>query len=447
LNRYIVRGNSKFKPHTLRIYFYIVALILLLTAFSDCSQPADKIPKFSSNQDTLLIATKLHKGAGKFERIFAPLRFNEFSDLAYPIKLPDHLTNIKHAFKIIDYDAYWYLKHKDEENLTLPPFILEAILNKELDTTLLPTVDENQIDIISGMCDSVQVFVLDENNNQDLTDDSIRIIQPINWNSNENLIKISIDIYNGKKIVKDSTWVKVGSSLSKTFLLLGVAEYVTADFYLDDRFYQLGTADFQSSFSYLEPRFILLQEDSLVIDSIYLKDNLYPDEFVRLNNNYYRIHQVSKYGEYITLIKEQDFSAQTGTQIGIKAPEFMAISTAGDTIISSNMHDKPMLIANSCECGGDKKSLTAYYEIEKHYGSLAHIIHIDSGMPELNHDNGIHIEMEDAPNKNLYNQFRKAYCSRICYVIDKNNTVIDKFYIADWKDVLPKIFSSERKTI
>ena len=230
-------------------------------------------------------------------------------------------------------------------------------------------------------------------------------------------------------------------------LFLGVAKYVTAEFYLNDQFYQLGTADFQTSYTYWDPTFILLKEGSVVKDSVYLKDILYPNEFVRLNNKYYRIHKVSKYGDYVTLIKEQDFSSQTGTQLGIKAPDFTAISTTGDTIISTSMNDKPMLIANSCGCGGDIRSLDAYDEMNKQYGNRAYMINIDTGERGLDTEEGIYIDMEDEDNINLVNHFRRRYCSRVCYVIDVNYTVIDKFEITDWKDVLPKILGSQREII
>ena len=66
----------------MRKHFHKVALILLLTVFFACSKPSDKIPHFSSNQDTLIIATTLRKGYGKFERTFSPLRFKEISELS-----------------------------------------------------------------------------------------------------------------------------------------------------------------------------------------------------------------------------------------------------------------------------------------------------------------------------------------------------------------------------
>ena len=428
-------------------HFHRVALILLLTAVSSCSKPAEDIPRFSSIQDTLLIATKLHKGAGKFERVFSPLRFTEISELSYPLKLPENLINIKHTSKVVDHEANWYKRHRHDEGLELPSFIIEAISNNTLDTAQLPTEEQNLINVITGLRDSVQVFIVDENNNQDLTDDSVRLITPMHWQSNDKLIKSVFHRYDGEKIVKDSSWLKVGTLSSKTRLFLGVAEYVTADFYLDEQFYQLGTADFQTSYTYWDPTFILLNEDSVGKDSVNIRDTLYPNEFVRLNNKYYRIHKVSKYGDYITLIKQQNFSTQIGTQVGIKAPDFTAISTTGDTIISTDMNDKPILIANSCGCGGDIRSLEAYDEMNEQYGNRAYMINIDTGKRGLDGEEGIYIDMEDENNIDLINHYRREYCSRVCYVIDVNYTVIDKFFITDWKDILPKILDAEREII
>jgi hypothetical protein len=423
-------------------YFHQTGLFLLLISFIGCTEHSGETAYFSSDQDTLIIATKLHKGAGQFERIFAPLRFKEISDLSYPLKLPTNLTDIKHTFKIVDYDAGWYKRHRNDEGLELPPFIIEAISDNTLDTTQLPTEEQNRIDIITGIRDSVQVFVLDENNNQDLTDDPVRVYQPMNWQSNENLIKSIFHRYNGDKIVEDSTWVKVGTLGANPMLFLGVAQYVTADFYLDGQFYQLGAEDFQTSYTYLEPTFALLTGKSVVKDSVQLKDILSPNEFVRLNTHYYRIDKVSRHGDFITLIKEHDFSAQTGTQVGIKAPAFTAISTTGDTIVSSNMHDKPLLIANSCGCGGDMRSLEVYDEMIRQYGKQAYMINIDTGRRGLDQEEGIYIDMEDEDNMDLVNNFRSEYCSRICYLIDVNNTVVGKFNVIDWRDELPIFLDS-----
>lgn len=424
----------------MRKHFHQIAIGLSLIVFSCSSSQNDSSLRFSSNEDTLVIQTITHKGPGKFERIFTPLRFQEISEqFSYPVILPTNVTDIKRTFKVVDFKAYWYTLNKEDQNSELPSFLLDAILYKKLDTTQVPTRKQNQIDLITGIRDSMQVFVVDENNNQDLTDDPVRNYQPVNWNSSENFINSEFHIFNGEKIVKDSSWVKVGTLGSNPMLFLGVAEYVTADFFLDDQYYQIGIADYQTGYTYQNPTFVLLKKNSDSKDTLFFKDTLYPNEFIRLNNEYYQFYRVSNNGDYVTLIKENEFDTKVGTQVGIKAPDFTAITTSGDTIKSSYLHDKPLIIANSCGCGGDIKSTAAYNDIKNKYGENAYILHLDSNISDIVEEvEGIHIDMEEEFNAQIYDHFRKTYCSRVCYVINISNTVVDKFFIKDWQEALSK---------
>ena len=107
------------------------------------------------------------------------------------------------------------------------------------------------------------------------------------------------------------------------------------------------------------------------------------------------------------------------------------------TIDSKLLHDKHIIIANSCGCGNDTISTEAYYTIKKLYGDQAHVIRLDSKIekgPE-----GMQIDMETAFNKDMYDNYRSAYCSRICYVIGTDSRIIDKFTVTDWKSALPGI--------
>ncbi|WP_223550956.1 hypothetical protein [Aestuariivivens sp. NBU2969] len=75
------------------------------------------------------------------------------------------------------------------------------------------------------------------------------------------------------------------------------------------------------------------------------------DEFFKLNNSYYRFAEISKLGDEITLVKETDFESKVGTQLGMLAPEFEAISISGETVNSKALHDKVIVVANACGCG------------------------------------------------------------------------------------------------
>ena len=94
-----------------------------------------------------------------------------------------------------------------------------------------------------------------------------------------------------------------------------------------------------------------------------------------------------------------------------------------------------MIIANSCECGGDSISTQAYNDIRKEYGNNIYILRLDSKIDKGL--DGLQIDIAEKFNNDIYKKYRNEYCSRICYVIDKNNIIIDKFPIDDWKSNLP----------
>ena len=118
------------------------------------------------------------------------------------------------------------------------------------------------------------------------------------------------------------------------------------------------------------------------------------------------------------------------------APEFICKTVAGDTVSSSALHDRIMVIANSCECGGDRLSTEAYYDMRKEYTNNIHILRLDSKIDKGSE--GLQIDMDEEFNRDIYNKYRNAYCSRMCYVIDKNNRIIDKFPVSKWISDLPK---------
>jgi hypothetical protein len=118
------------------------------------------------------------------------------------------------------------------------------------------------------------------------------------------------------------------------------------------------------------------------------------------------------------------------------APEFICKTVAGDTVRSSTLHDRIMVIANSCGCGGIILSTEAYYDMKREYANSIHILRLDSKIEKG--VEGLQIDMEEKFNSGIYDKYRRSYCSRTCYVIDKNNRIIDRFPSSDWKLNLPK---------
>jgi len=81
----------------------------------------------------------------------------------------------------------------------------------KIDTLNLPSIKVNSISIVSGRRGKDKVFIVDDNNNKDFRDDSIRLYQKIDWRTISKLIKCKYKIYNGKEIVEDSSWINVGT--------------------------------------------------------------------------------------------------------------------------------------------------------------------------------------------------------------------------------------------
>jgi len=52
---------------------------------------------------------------------------------------------------------------------------------------------------------------------------------------------------------------------------------------------------------------------------------------------------------------------------------------------------------------------------------------------------GIMVDIEDKYNLEFYNNYRNAYSSYECLLIDKKGKIIDKFDVFDWKKNLSKI--------
>lgn len=386
----------------MKIIFKILIIILILN--QGCRISKNEINQFSASSDTLVIRTEKQKGDGLFQLGASYLNFKDTTEtFPYPVIYPENLEDIKRVQIYTDFRAK----------------------------------EPHYVDIMSGKKDEEKIFIVDENNNNDFTDDSIRIYQKINWYSSDDLIKCRFLIFNGQKIVKDSSWIKIGTSNGK--LMYGRNEHLTANFNIDKELYQVGIIDVQAimTFAYgYNPEIALLSDNTTNKDTLLQKDILKQGEYLNLGSKYYRFDNITNNGEFITLVKEQGFDKKIGTQVGMIAPEFICKTVSGDTVKSSILHDKIIIVANSCGCGGDKTSTEAYYEILREYGDIVHTLRLDSHIDE--DLEGLQIDMDDEFNRDIYNKYRNAYCSRICYVIDEENKVIDKFPIYNWKSNLPK---------
>jgi hypothetical protein len=383
----------------------ILFKILILTAILDQGCVNDKqVPnQFLSFSDTLIIRTEKQKGDGLFSLGVTTSDFKDtIEEFSHSVIYPKQISNIKRMEMSTDFRAE----------------------------------KAHYVDIMIGIIGEKEVFIVDENNNKDFTDDSVRIYKPIKWRSKNDLIKCKYLISNGLKIVEDSSWLRIG--ILNNDLWYGRSEHLIANFTINKEEFKVGIIDVRSGcFTYGEfPEIALLSQNSKTKDTLFQKDILKLGEFLDFKGNYYRFENISNNGEYITLTKEKDFDKEIGTQVGMIAPEFTCKTVAGDTVSSSALHDRILVIANSCGCGGDQLSTKAYYDIRQLYANNIHVLRLDSKIDKGLE--GLQIDTEQEFNRDIYNKYRNAYCSRMCYVIDKNNRIIDKFPVSSWKSDLPK---------
>lgn len=390
----------------MKIFIKIIIIICIL--IQGCKFKPNVVNRFTSSSDTLIIRTEKHKDRGPFASSYVRIEFE-------------------------------YLSNDSMNKFIVPPDLLE-IKSLHLSTNYAED-NPDYIDIISGILNDKNIFIVDENNNNNFMDDSIRQFPKIKWDSPEGLIKCKYYRTNGHELVEDSTWIQLRLDQNDV-LLMGKKEHLTANLSIDNKEYILAATDlFIFDFTYSPSTWIsILSENGITKDTLLERDILKIDESLKIGKYSYRFENISSNGEYLTLIKDNDFSNTVGIQVGMIAPEFECVTVSGDTIESSTLHDRILIISNSCGCGGDIESTQAYYQILEQYGDNIHILRLDSNIDKSL--DGFHIDMEDEFNKELYKKYRNEYCSRTCFVINKENRIIDRFPSQDWTLYLPKLIDN-----
>lgn len=404
-----------------------IILICLIVLFYGCNQKINDINSFSSGTDTLYLESVKIKGHGIFDIGAGPLAFRDtcewknldWFDLYpdYHFVCPDSIKELKLGFLYLMLDSFEYFDKTNNKVYTQQNYSLA----------------ERQILLVLGKKNNTEVLIIDDNNNKDLRDDSVRQIEAWDWNSNNKLIDIKYQIDNGKTIVKDTGWYKIGNFHNN--LLHYISQHLISNFKIDNIKYSLQVADDNpASFSFFEPMIYLVSNNGIKRDTLMLSDIVKQGEYIKLGQFHYKFHKLYDGCGTIVLAKEKNFDKLIGTQVGMIAPEFTCKTVRGDSINSSNLKGKAMVIVNSCGCGGDLLSTQAYYDICEKYGNETHIFRLDS---RINKDlEGLQIDTEEESNKDIYKKYRNAYCSRTCYLINREGRIEDKFDVRDWETSL-----------
>lgn len=413
-------------------------LLILVVSFFGCKQPEKNIIQFSSQLDTLIIKTVKQKGTGLFMSGAGSATFRDTNDWKnldwfdgypdYKVIYPDNVEDLKLGFQYIMFDSLRFYNEKSKE----------IFWQKNL------TLADQQILMITGIIDNNEVFIVDNNHNKDLRDDSIRAFREWDWSYNNNLILCKYSIDCGTNVYEDSSWFQIG--LNNNQLYQSTAQHLIADFSIDDNKYRIGIIDENSStFGFFKPVLCTLMDNGVNKDTVLIRDIVNYGEYVKLGKEYYKFHDLYDGCGTIVLTKENRFDTIIGTQIGMLAPNFKCSTIHNDTMSSDNLDwHKSLLIANFSRCTG--RSYDKFKELNALLSDTINIIGLESG---INKDiGGILIDVEIDYNKEFYKKYRDAYSSYDCYLIDTNKRIIDKFDIFDWEDYLtdflPKDYVKKR---
>lgn len=395
--------------------------VLILIVLSGCTTKQPQTNNFLSSEDTLIIETNKFESSGLFKVGATQLTFKDtaewkeiFDWFDFQFIYPKNLKETKIGFTSIMFNPLRYydkLKHDTLQKNT--------------------SSQENQIFIVTGILDNKEVFILDQNSNKDFRDDSIRVFNKWDWKSDKNLIKCKYIIEKEQETLADSGWVKIGKWNDDTFK--STCQHLEATFSIDNIKYKLGVVDDNpTSFCFFRPLFALLGENEVMRDTLLERDLVKLNEYIKLGDLYFEVNDFYSGSGTIVLVKEENFEGKVGIQVGAFAPSFNFVSTVGDTISSSEYKNYNLLIANISGC--TPSSFDVFEEIQNATNSKLKLIGINSGVEK--DLEGILVDVEDEFNNDLYINYRNAYSSYDCYLVNKEGKIVDKFKIFDWKTYL-----------
>ena len=409
----------------------IVQIIMsfFLIVILGCSPKNKQVNHFNGFIDTLVLNTEKIKGVGLFPALSGPIHFFDTTKFyKYPVKFPKNITNMKIAYHIIDFKKFNFANFHNKDKWDDP------------------VLKNNSICIMSGRRESDTIFIVDENNNKDFRDDSVRLFQKMDWKSTAKLIKSKYLIDYGNKLVEDSSWVNIGT-IEGDELFICVSHHLESTCSIDNQIYQIGIADGQSNFSFDEPIFAMISQNGIKKDTLLEPELLKKGEYLKLKDTYYRFDTISNDGKYITLIKEKDFNRKIGTQVGMIAPNFYCKSIDGDSILFKDYKGKYLLLINVSGCYSKESSYKCYKDLTEAYQGKLEFLGIDKSPVFLcNNINELNLTgkfINGNENKTI-DAYRPEFCSRTCFLINPDGRIADKFEIFDWKSKMEHVFGDKK---
>lgn len=396
--------------------------------------------------DTIILKTKQVKGYAHMSRSIYGIELLDPKVKEYfPIKYPQNISSLKVGIELADFKPYWYSKLKKDKSDYLQSFLKKYYPGK-IDTANIPTLKANSIVILSGLSFGKEVFIVDQNNNKDLTDDQIWPSRPIDTKWNSTIIECKYNIFDGKETTEDSGWINIGTN-KMNVLSLSIGCHLESTVTIDKSQYTFGIVNESpiNRFSYDSPVLAILSKDnSSRKDSILRSEMIELGENIKLGNNYYRFADITNDGKYISLIKEKDTNNLIGCQVGMMAPDFECHAVGNDTLSLKNYKGKYLLIANLTADSSPKSNYQYYTELHKQYANKLEILGIDFASQDFEKNSqtfdltGKFIMAEG--NISIQKTYRKDHFSKVCFLINPEGRIVEKFDISQWEQTLQKYF-------
>lgn len=410
----------------------LFSAILLLLSTSCQYEEAVPSGDFSSTQDTLILSSIKLRGTGLFLVGAGRFTFRDTTDeliqdwLNYPIQYPDGIDDIKVGFRIIAFRPFRYWGDAQPVGDSLG-------YNKDKSNTIIA---------MSGKLEGKEIYIFDQNNNEDFRDDSIRTLSPLDWAPSEDLILCQYTVERNEETRLDSSWFRIGKLRGDPWSY--TTQYMKSTFSIDGYEYQLGVVDYNSSsFDFFSPRIAILAEGEMERDTLLLRDYYEIDENLKLGKFYYKFEDFYSGDGTIVLVKEPNFDKKVGVQIDALAPNFEFVSFEGDTLSKDDFEEDFLLITNFSGC--TQRSYDVYQDLLAADIDNMAIIGLESGLSV--NLGGITLDVENPFNEDMYEKYRNWYSSYDSYLIDREGRIVDKFSIFNWKIHLkdyidPKFFKN-----
>ncbi len=404
----------------MKIKHFLFSSTLLLFLLASCQQEEPVPPgHFSSTQDTLVLSSTKVRGNGLFMIGAGRFPFRDTTDeiiqdwLDYPVQYPEGIDSLKVGFSLITFSPLRYLGEAADTS---------SGYNKDKSNTIVA---------MSGKLAGEEVYVFDQNNNEDLRDDSIRTLNDLQWKPRENIIRCEYIVEKNGEERLDSSWFHIGKLRGTPWSY--TSQHAVSTLFIDDYEYQIGVVDANSSsFDFLRPQIAIFAEGEVDRDTLLLRDYISIDEYLKLGEFYYKFEDFYNGDGTIVLIRDPDFDKKVGVQIDALAPDFEFVSLGLDTFSNNDFDKDFLLICNFSGC--TRRSYDVFKDLVEADIENLSVVGIESG---LNVDlGGVTLDVEDPFNEDMYKKYRNWYSSYDSYLIDREGRIVDKFSIFDWEDHL-----------